>query len=953
MSKKSRFSTRALACLICLSLVLGLNPATALATEGNPSGADPEASFALPDNAGSAENESNDLPDQDDDGIGEKGSADTDTGMTEGTGDTDGTDLTGTESERNADEADTDTAQAAATPAEQSAEEAAARAGEENTAVATVNYTTQMYSMFAPLAPQYGVTVAGNLAESYGYTDAVEGGVSVLDVLVAAHEAAMGEEFTPETARMFLDCADSGFVTTIFGDANSATGFIYNGSYPGGNNGTTVTTQPVYSGDTIDFFFYQDTEYYMDFMTWFCEDGVYTSSVMSNGKDPLELSVAGYMYAYSYIFDSAAALHGSGNEIEGARLGWIDLASGAISGIKGAITDETGKVTLAPPQDNGVYYLTAFYTDEDIADIGYPIIMSLLKVVVDAEYTADKNMNALTNLEVASFQSNPNPLPLSPVFESTVFQYTTPEVAYEDFTFFRSFYVRATALDPSAKIVAVLNNGDPVALNSGDTMWSGFFGDKGLKPGKNKLVVTVTNQGETLEYVVNVSMFDPNAPVDPEPLEPVPPLEDISQIIDTTGGYISSTVANPTFSSTGGEWAVIGQTRGKFDAADTYAKTYAKNLADELVRTNGVLSKSSYTDYARAILALTSAGYDVTDFAGYDLLAPLADMNAVCKQGVNGPIWALIAFDSHAYDIPHAMNPDAAQTTREALVDAIASAQFEDGGWAVAGKMLDVDTTAMALLALAPYAKSNTQAEVAITAALTGLEKYFADDNHAGVIAALGPDSYAQLIVALTACNIDPATDVRFGVGGVSPVGKLLEFAADDGTFSRTVGGEANQRATEQALLSLVAYRQFINGEQGLYNMSDVAIDKSFTAPEKPNEPTGPNEPNDPNKPEQPTAPNVPEGSRAPQGATTVLPTPQVLAQVPTTTSDNASANGEEVLTSAKTPLAYGADSAEAAAGSIVEQTWSPMLLAGIGLIVLGCIGALALMFSRKKRAVK
>lgn len=66
------------------------------------------------------------------------------------------------------------------------------------------------------------------------------------------------------------------------------------------------------------------------------------------------------------------------------------------------------------------------------------------------------------------------------------------------------------------------------------------------------------------------------------------------------------------------------------------------------------------------------------------------------SQGINGPIFALIALDSHDYEIPKAV-AGKTQTTREALIDAILAAQLSDGGWNVNGNGADADMTAMAI----------------------------------------------------------------------------------------------------------------------------------------------------------------------------------------------------------------------------------------------------------------
>ena len=80
---------------------------------------------------------------------------------------------------------------------------------------------------------------------------------------------------------------------------------------------------------------------------------------------------------------------------------------------------------------------------------------------------------------------------------------------------------------------------------------------------------------------------------------------------------------------------------------DYYARVekYVKNCA-------GVLHERKYTEYSRVILALTAIGRDPSNVAGYNLLTPLGDFEKTIWQGLNGPIWALIALDSGSYDIP-------------------------------------------------------------------------------------------------------------------------------------------------------------------------------------------------------------------------------------------------------------------------------------------------------------
>ena len=122
-----------------------------------------------------------------------------------------------------------------------------------------------------------------------------------------------------------------------------------------------------------------------------------------------------------------------------------------------------------------------------------------------------------------------------------------------------------------------------------------------------------------------------------------------------TGKNLYSIVTDPVPGSIGGEWAVIGLARGDFTAEDGYFDSYVKNVGSYVKKCGGVLHTRTgykYTEYSRIILGLTAVKADVKNVSGYNLLEKLTDMKDVCRQGINGPIWALIAYDSGSYQIP-------------------------------------------------------------------------------------------------------------------------------------------------------------------------------------------------------------------------------------------------------------------------------------------------------------
>ena len=312
----------------------------------------------------------------------------------------------------------------------------------------------------------------------------------------------------------------------------------------------------------------------------------------------------------------------------------------------------------------------------------------------------------------------------------------------------------------------------------------------------------------------------------------------LQEIYKTTGDFIQG-LGTPTVNSTGGEWMVIGLARsGRPVPAGYYDNVveYVKAMADA----NERLHRAKVTDNARVILALTAIGKDVTNVGGHNLLKGLDNMAYVQKQGINGPIFTLIALDSHNY-------PTMGDVTREKLIQVILDAQLPGGGWTLSGENADTDMTAMAIQALAPYYKTNETVKAAVDKALEALSALQRSDGGFGSWGTVNSESCAQVIVALTALGIDPATDSRFVKNGSTVLGALAGFYVDGGGFKHTADGERNGMATEQGYYALAAYFRFLNGQTSLYDMSDVTIQTGGNTPANPDDP-GKTDPSDPGK---------------------------------------------------------------------------------------------------------
>ena len=259
-------------------------------------------------------------------------------------------------------------------------------------ATATVDFTAQAAGAFL-LAPAKNVTVSGDLAERYGYTDTIqpEAGVSALDVLVKAHEMIFEEAFTAETKNTLLDVSAAGTTSVIFGEATMSNGFMVNHMYPhdgtpavsgGGYNGTLLNNTLVKDGDLVEFFILQDTSYWLDSYGWFEQNGAYTRTVTAEAGKAAELTLKSAFFMMGYTYKDLAAMIADGSATESAKLSMVNMQTGEMTDITGAVTGEDGKVSLTFAKP-GEYVITAYMPENEITENdASPLILSLTTVTV-------------------------------------------------------------------------------------------------------------------------------------------------------------------------------------------------------------------------------------------------------------------------------------------------------------------------------------------------------------------------------------------------------------------------------------------------------------------------------------------------------------------------------------------------------------------------------------------
>lgn len=294
--------------------------------------------------------------------------------------------------------------------------------------------------------------------------------------------------------------------------------------------------------------------------------------------------------------------------------------------------------------------------------------------------------------------------------------------------------------------------------------------------------------------------------------EPLSPLEE-------TAALLQNATPSPTVNSVGGEWLILGLARSDLGVDPAYYEQYYKNVEDYLTQCGGVLHERKYSEYSRVILALTAIGKDPTNVAGYDLTKPLSNFDQTCFQGINGPMFALIALDSGSYEMPTA-EEGMTQASRESYIDLLLEKQLANGGWCLTGDQMEADMTAMALQALSNH-QDREDVAAAVERGVEALAQAMNDDGSFATNDGTSCESAAQVIVALSELGIS-LNDSRFVKGGKNLMDRLMDYRMADGGFCHLLEEETNQMATEQAFYAMVAAQRLEEGKPALYDMNDV-----------------------------------------------------------------------------------------------------------------------------------
>ena len=349
---------------------------------------------------------------------------------------------------------------------------------------------------------------------------------------------------------------------------------------------------------------------------------------------------------------------------------------------------------------------------------------------------------------------------------------------------------------------------------------------------KTTLDNTYLKDGDTLRLFFT----DTYIPLDPtDPAVPGAEVPGFDEAYAGAKAYIQSAVSAPVVSYLFGEWAVLGQARAKVPLSEAYIAAYYEKVvayvkanigSDGILRAPDDKNTPVITDNERIALALTAIGKDPANVGGENLLKALQNKDIMqvtdtSNTDINGLVMGLLALNSRNYT-----------SDTSWLVQAVLAQQNEDGSWRASADTKpvgDVDMTAMALQALAPYYKDggNETVNTAVEKALNWLSGKYRSGYDSS-------ESCAQVVIALSALNLDANTDARFTktVEGktLSVLGNLLQYrVVENGGFKHQFADKAvNEMATEQALCAMAAYARFTEKANALYDMTDAACAHRF-----------------------------------------------------------------------------------------------------------------------------
>ncbi|MBE6728137.1 MAG: DUF4430 domain-containing protein [Ruminococcaceae bacterium] len=232
------------------------------------------------------------------------------------------------------------------------------------------------------------------------------------------------------------------------------------------------------------------------------------------------------------------------------------------------------------------------------------------------------------------------------------------------------------------------------------------------------------------------------------------------------------------------EWYVMALSHSNQYDFSKYAAALSEKMLNGKIK--GAVAQQ------RCALTLISCGYTNSE------VLRIALENSG-KQGVMSYIYGLHLLNNF-------QNPP---VSKEKIIDNILSSMIGDNttgfGWAISGTVPDVDVTAMAVQALAPFYITNGSVKQSVDIALQFLSASQLENGDFKSMGIANPESGSQVLMALSGLGIDCRNDSRFIKNGNTVIDGIMRYSLSNGEFCHIYGKEANQNSSMQAFCAFVA----------------------------------------------------------------------------------------------------------------------------------------------------
>ena len=313
-----------------------------------------------------------------------------------------------------------------------------------------------------------------------------------------------------------------------------------------------------------------------------------------------------------------------------------------------------------------------------------------------------------------------------------------------------------------------------------------------------------TNKIEPIQFTVEVSAGDaPTVNID----------ELVEKGLNGAKAHMDSLAPAHGYKYPDADWYIYNALRAKDTIPEDKLEAYYQSVVNAV---NKWEPNKKPTDIARTAIVLSIMNKDITK-VGNKNLAEMLYHHPNLSSGSNELSWALLALDAKKTEIPNGDN-----WSREKIIDGLLTFQNpKDGGFGLNNNTESgVDTTAMALQALAPYRSGNERVNKAIEDGLSYLKGSLSDAYDTGT-----SEGTAQLLLTLTVLKEDPLSP-EYGKPHKNIITGLMDYYVETesgkGFRHDKTNKKINDMASVQAYQALTAYVQYKNGEKTYWDLTET-----------------------------------------------------------------------------------------------------------------------------------